>query len=643
MDVFSSDASDDCLSRAEATARVFNSQAEDILTDDDLLDLFRIMRQILKKRPDTERVAKLLFCIAYALGDHVKFCKSLHDDRIVFRDDINPSFGIVALPLNSSCCPGRTEVPRNGFHHDNGSINSQQQIPATEPPPPPQQQQQQQHPYRWFSSQPLTRLLPSPDIPDASEENDPSTLTGSEEDTRDLSTVHPYAHLRPLYPTATGNDNVLGGPSSPSPSSSNVREQTPFPRRLSSTTLLGVALAKQSGNNISNGTSNQPRREVLMEPKQRGFYYQDGRIGREPPQLQRFAEQGVLTQASLMRKRKRKYVDGTLQYELTTLPAPAKKPKIPHRHGEFEQRRKWVGWEIVCDGGNEYSFIENAGDDIISRMRSITVSDLEQKASRLPSDFTLAIEQAPIPEEDLSRTPEEAASLLEPALRILTYHSNMKPHLDNGMNQNGIYYNADYFRLFLAFEQFQKVFARLFPNEVVNITKDGGEDEGNNINQERDKDRERNANMKAYRGWIEPLLTETNWAAFRRNIVVGERMMQLTKVVGQGVLLMTKELSGSKLHLTFTNNEWEEFINGLSSGKWDHTIKWESEPSADRSMAGDGASMLVTELQLKFGTRHWFRPDGTMTKEDERRRSLRSSRARIPPDNNDGPQDRDER
>ncbi|OBZ83689.1 hypothetical protein A0J61_08258 [Choanephora cucurbitarum] len=68
--------------------------------------------------------------------------------------------------------------------------------------------------------------------------------------------------------------------------------------------------------------------------------------------------------------------------------------------------------------------------------------------------------------------------------------------------------------------------------------------------------------MKAYRGWIEPYLTETNWAAFRRNIMVGERIMQLTKVVGQGVLLMTKELSGSKLHLTFTNNEWDEFIQG---------------------------------------------------------------------------------
>ncbi|KAI8136892.1 hypothetical protein BJV82DRAFT_526245 [Fennellomyces sp. T-0311] len=249
-------------------------------------------------------------------------------------------------------------------------------------------------------------------------------------------------------------------------------------------------------------------------------------------------------------------------------------------------------------------------------MRSITLSDLEQKAQRLPEDFVLAIEQAADVEAG-ERTAEEAADLLEPSLRILTIHSNMKPHLDNGMNQNGIYYNADYFRLYLAFDQFQRHFGILFPNEVVKVNE---EIDSTNASE---RDRERNANMKAYRGWIEPLLTETNWAAFRRNIVVGERMMQLTKVVGQGVLLMTKELSGSKLHLTFTNNEWEDFINGLEQGKWDDTIKWESEPLAAKGR--DGESMLVTELQRKFGTHHWFTPDGHVAPPEERRISLRSS------------------
>jgi hypothetical protein len=263
-------------------------------------------------------------------------------------------------------------------------------------------------------------------------------------------------------------------------------------------------------------------------------------------------------------------------------------------------------------------------------MRTIMMADLEQKAQRLPSHFTLGIEKTSLPDninaDNLST--EEAGKLLAPALRILTLHSNMKPHLDNGMNQNGIYYNNDYFRLYLAFVQFQSIFAELFPNEVIKITTNSVStpptlEDGTNIPSpgsmaERDKDRERNANMKAYRAWIEPFLTETNWAAFRRNIMVGERIMQLTKVVGQGVLLMTKELSGSKLHLTFTNNEWDEFIQGLSQGLWDETIDW-SHDEIDESQRNNGSSLLVNELRLKFATHFWFTEEGTVVPPAERK------------------------
>lgn len=264
------------------------------------------------------------------------------------------------------------------------------------------------------------------------------------------------------------------------------------------------------------------------------------------------------------------------------------------------------------------------------------MQDLEQKAQRMPVDFALVIERSPVLEttttnpEDLTK--DQATDLLEPSLRILTSHSNMKPHLDNGMNQNGIYYNSDYFRLYMAFEQFQKTFAFLFPNDVVKIPEDDLSGNGStasptptiNGGLERDKDRERNANMKAYRNWIEPLLTETNWAAFRRNIVVGERMMQLTKVVGQGVLLMTKELSGSKLHLTFTNNEWDEFITGLSSGRWDQTIKWDTSSSSSSTTSSATVSRLVHELRQKFTTKYWFHSNGSMVTSKDRKLLYRS-------------------
>ncbi|KAL0080063.1 hypothetical protein J3Q64DRAFT_1752518 [Phycomyces blakesleeanus] len=476
-------------------------QAEDILIDEDLLDLFRIIKLFLRKRPNAERIAKLLFCISYALSDNVKFYRPLHDNHMYFRDETVYGSAVHSVQLlsNTVCCNN----PSNST-----SYRVEQEFPASSC--------QDTASASSISSSSLPRLLsvsylthPTPD--------DTST---------DAHSVRPYTHFRPLYPYQ-----------------SNVRRE-------------------------------EPPTEVLMEPRQRGFYYQDGRISREPALLQRYAEQGVLTQASLMRKRKRQTSDTEFPYELTSLPSFTKKSKIPHRHGEFEQRR----------------------EDILTRMRLISMADLEQKASRLPDNFTLAIKQASIGTGDPS-------SQLEPALRILTEHSNMKPHLDNGMNQNGIYYNTDYYRLYLAFDQFQKIFAQLFPQEIGTDLEADREGEG-----ERDRDKERNANMKAYRVWIEPLLTETNWAAFRRNIVVGERMVQLTNVVGQGLVLMTKELSGSKLHLTFTNNEWDDFINGLIDPNDIQDLK---------------------ELQSKFSTCYWFRSDGNIVTVEERARLL-SGQSNIP-------------
>ncbi|CAO3627079.1 unnamed protein product [Cunninghamella blakesleeana] len=461
----------------------------------------------------------------------------------------------------------------------------------------------------------------------------------SEETTTDPYTVRPYTNFRPIYTSNSSPTIPTSFERSDNSSQSNNNDNN---NRYPQDTVASPNSNSSSNNHASPlnltdlylpHTHNPPtslpdhglkaHSEIVMEPKQRGFYYQDGRITREPVLLQRYAEQGILTQASLMRKRKRQSTDTNMPFEGNHPPAPTKKPKIPHRHGEFEQRR----------------------DDIINRMRTITMQDLEQKAQRMPVDFALVIEEIQLPENlPPNLTKEQAGEYLEPALRILTSHSNMKPHLDNGMNQNGIYYNSDYFRLYMAFEQFQKTFATLFPHEVVNIPEDDldgsiittssslNNTNGGGSGIERDKDRERNANMKAYRSWIEPLLTDTNWAAFRRNIVVGERMMQLTKVVGQGVLLMTKELSGSKLHLTFTNNEWDEFITGLSSGRWDQTIKWDSPMTPSEQNAKK--SRLVLELRQKFITAYWFHPEGTVVSPKDRKLLYRSIAAANSNNNN---------
>ncbi|ORZ13694.1 hypothetical protein BCR42DRAFT_418875 [Absidia repens] len=673
-----------------AESRLFQPQAEDILTDEDLLDLFRIVKQVLRKKPDSDKLAKLLFCVSYALGDHVKFFKPLHEDKILFRDDAsgiaNASVNAVRLPNNSSCCiitsssspnPAGDALDGASSTNNNNKDSLQKWQGGTATTSSPSLSS-----VTSTSQSPLTRLLavpfltnhassttslsqpiqplplslplPQPQSPHHLPQSTPTTTATtnvshsdvsitSDDTSTDPFSVRPYTNFRPLYPSSSSSpaiptyssferssnnsitDNHLQRYPLPLPSSSttppasnangqHVSDTISSPTTTSTSSLTGLTTERQR-------TTSLPHSEVLMEPKQRGFYYQDGRIAREPVLLQRYAEQGILTQASLMRKRKRHSTDANVPYEMNQPPQPTKKPKIPHRHGEFEQRR----------------------DDIINRMRGITMQDLEQKAQRMPVDFALVIERSQSPETFQLPTPtvdeltkDQATELLEPSLRILTSHSNMKPHLDNGMNQNGIYYNSDYFRLYMAFEQFQKTFAFLYPNDVVKIPEDdlSGSNDGNSgdlttsggtttttslTGMERDKDRERNANMKAYRNWIEPLLTETNWAAFRRNIVVGERMMQLTKVVGQGVLLMTKELSGSKLHLTFTNNEWDEFITGLSSGRWDQTIKWET--TATTAVLG---SRLVHELRQKFITKYWFHPNGSMVTSKDRKLLYRS-------------------
>ncbi|KAI8144863.1 hypothetical protein BJV82DRAFT_649221 [Fennellomyces sp. T-0311] len=561
---------DYCLLHA-APVPMYEPQAEDILCDENLLDLFRIIKQVLRKKRDPERLARLFFCVSYALGDHVKFHKPVHENKIIFDDR---SFGAhaVRLPATASCCGSiRRAISRkeDAFKWpDTASMSSTSSTTS--------------------SASPITKLL---NVPFITQQRPPvedarSPLSSSDDTSTDAFTVRPYTNFRPLYPSDAA----------PSP---------PLPTRR----FEHPAKYTQLGSPLDISEASDTSKEYVMEPKQRGFYYQDGRITREPVLLQRYAEHGILTHASLMRKRKRQNGDQPTDL-MAPSPVVTKKPKIPHRHGEFEQRR----------------------DDIIGRMRSITMTDLEQKAERLPDNYSLAIEQVALPAAEAISSPDRAAELLEPSLRILTSHSNMKPHLDNGMNQNGIYYNTDYFRLYLAFEQFQTTFATLFPNEVVKMPQWGSDAFNNNSSEflasyssDRDRDRDRNANMKAYRSWIEPLLTETNWAAFRRNIVVGERMMQLTKVVGQGVLLMTKELSGSKLHLTFTNNEWDEFITGLSSGRWDQTIHWDVSPPI---RSNNNVSLLVSELRQKFATAFWFHPEGLILSADDRRIAITSDQSK---------------
>lgn len=391
----------------------FEPQAEDILTDEDLLDLFRIVKQVLRKNPDSEKLAKLLFCMSYALGDHIKFSKPCHEDRIVFRDN-QSAVHSVRLPSTSSCCVNTTSSSH--YHHHRAStstatfsLNHPLNDSASSITRPEKDSVQ-----KWIDSSSVTSTTsPSPispliRLPSVSylTNNQPLTSTvatsttsttapthttnlseiSNENTSTDAYSVRPYTNFRPLYtasaspganhtssPTITSSSTTApaamhspivnrNSPSIPSPSASHhvsqhqqqttveVSDLSMSHADASSNTTPGTS--DRYNQSTSNTIQHPASTEVVMEPQQRGFYYQDGRIAREPVLLQRYAEQGILTQASLMRKRKRHSADANSPYEVSNLPVPTKKPKIPHRHGEFEQRRKYTSYSMKMAGIN---------------------------------------------------------------------------------------------------------------------------------------------------------------------------------------------------------------------------------------------------------------------------------------------------
>ncbi|KAI9286067.1 hypothetical protein BC943DRAFT_359766 [Umbelopsis sp. AD052] len=551
----------------EQQANLFQPQAEDILSDDELLELFRVVKQIFRKKPTTDRISKVFFCFCYALGDEVKFYKP-KADRISFKEDGANQYNTVKVPGSPDATSTTIDLPPTKRFNDLPGEDQRRAFPIS---------------YiaqnKDFGSKATSTSPHSPSLPSFSSHFGQDRMPSPQ-----ASSAHsPFIDLPSSAPRINGT-----GFRPPSKQYQSIQPSEIKPDRL----YQSPSSSPQSQSSI---ISNNPAAAITR----RGFYYQPGRINNEDVLVQRYAEQGLLVHGPLIKKKRRAMFPEDNQPEMNEIisfpprsigEGPAKKPKIPHRHGEFESRR----------------------DDIIQRLRAIAVSDLEQKASKIGHHFSLAIEQPKPP------TRQTAEDIIRPALLILAKHSNMKPHLDNGMNQNGIYYNWDYYRLFLAFDQFQQAYAQFYPvaGSACSCTKEEHDRHGGCMKSSlADREKEKNANMKSYRPWIEPLLKETNWAAFRRNIVVGERMMQLTKAVGLGVLLMTKELSGSKIHLTFTNNEWHEFLTGLISGKWDSVVT-NLSPEAD-----ENGSRLVQELCKKFNSPRWFEHDQPHNVDQSRRSS----------------------
>lgn len=311
-----------------APSRLYKPQAEDILSDEDLLDLFRIVRQVMRRRRDSERLSRLFFCISYALGDHVKFYRPLHETRLYFADDTDPVAGVsvVQLPPCTACCPQKTDTTAfDGHHrHDDPAV-------AAELHRWPDSSSMISSSSSGSSASPLPRMLSLPYVIDPTTTSDPAATAAAAAAIAATTTT--------AAPTSSTSERAHSSSDEVSTDAYTVRPYTHF-RHFTSSAVRSThnngnyPLSQLADKSLENG-------DIVAEPKQRGFYYQDGRIAREPVLLQRYAEHGVLTHASLMRKRKRQHTDQHAEL-LSPIPLPTKKPKIPHRHGEFEQRRKFL-------------------------------------------------------------------------------------------------------------------------------------------------------------------------------------------------------------------------------------------------------------------------------------------------------------
>jgi hypothetical protein len=118
--------------------------------------------------------------------------------------------------------------------------------------------------------------------------------------------------------------------------------------------------------------------------------------------------------------------------------------------------------------------------------------------------------------------------------------ANLPAHYDCDFapKNAGVYFNYEYFQLYLAYRDMEAERQRQQQME-------GGDPR---------------PVLVQCRADIEKVLVSTNWEAIRRRLTIGERICQVCGVVGRGFLLLSKQVSGRKLLHNFNTGEWGEFM-----------------------------------------------------------------------------------
>ncbi|RUP47228.1 hypothetical protein BC936DRAFT_145973 [Jimgerdemannia flammicorona] len=175
--------------------------------------------------------------------------------------------------------------------------------------------------------------------------------------------------------------------------------------------------------------------------------------------------------------------------------------------------------------------------DLIQDLLNVTDADLLNHSATLPDDVKLLI-------QGLDHGSHSSLAPPTSALTRLAQYANQQPHVDcdYAPKNSGVYFNYEYHQLYLAFRDFEREqLARTgqTPNEAK-------------------------PTIVQFRAEVEKLLVSTNWEAFRRRLTIGERIYQLTNVLGKGFLLLSKEISGRKLLHGFNTTEWADFVKDFS-------------------------------------------------------------------------------
>ena len=176
------------------------------------------------------------------------------------------------------------------------------------------------------------------------------------------------------------------------------------------------------------------------------------------------------------------------------------------------------------------------GNDIIQDLLKVPEPDLFHQANIVDDDVKLIIQSQP-----------NATSMSSPLHRFATF-ANLPAHYDCDFapRNAGVYFNFEYFQLFLAYRDL-----------------------------EMEKQQQQNDDTRPIlvqcRSDIEKVLVNTNWEAIRRRLTIGERIWQMCSIMGRGFLLLSKQVSGRKLLHNFNTGEWAEFMREFQRPE-NHTL-----------------------------------------------------------------------